>query len=943
MKGKYLFLVLFLCSLVISSQAKSGSVLFDFTKPQSLIPAVTPAEGNGSEIVVSGFTAYDGVNAVKLTRSYGTSAIKTSIKDDVKSYYLNVTSRSILQIEGLGNVKIDSIKSTGNMNSLYLLDGYKGYMDPYQYGRQWVNNSGTDVDSLAFKVGTSDISIQTMTVYYSTLSSYIYPSSVYVDGNNAPSGSTLESFKNITLSFDEDIANVNDADLKVYYNGVAQTSTASYDGGILSLSLADDLSENGTVSISIPSGSITYTSGNNNGALSYTFTIQKKEEEKTFSPTSYLYENETIDTLFDGFTVTFPDVVGYVVEKNITILDASGDPVCVVKPQLADNDNKQIKFVYQNNYKALTTEGTYKLTVPAKTVCNTFYGTEYELWNAEFVLTYTIGKGSTPDPTPDPDPDPDPTPDPTPTISDEVKALLNEANLALAKNGVGYPTTESSSYTSLKELVDTANANTTVAELSAALDSLYKETNIMKPVIGNYYSLSAVNSNGEQLYVAYKDGAIVLSSSANDAVKFVAVSTTDGKTTFKTIDDGKYLHVLSVSSNIYPSTTTDNVTSAYSSIVNDLTFNKLNIETVDAQKTFGLVSMFGGLGETATGKEGAAYALIDFSKSSIATIPDDNTLMFSDTYSSAFKITDVDKEDITITLSPTVSVSSDYTTLTVSFANSGVTSVSVNASSDEKPYIVSGTTTKDVTLVDAGNNTFTVSLGNLNNGTYTLVIPKGLLICSKDGIEFTTEEMSESFSISNSKNDYDASLYFGFGPDTDINLYYDDTILNKFYVSASNTIIPDPNKTVKIVNYYTGNPVRVGVLITKPDTQNSDTLVLKFIDGVDNYGEALSTDTIVSGELKAGTYKFVVEMATFGDINFGRKLNGESLNNSDCKVNQSFTMSVNIDTSKTSRIDSVETVNTSEANIIYDLTGRRLQSMEKPGLYIVNGKKVVKR
>lgn len=930
-------MVLFLCFVVISTQAKSGSVLFDFTKPQTLSPAVTPAEENGSEVVISGFTAYDGANSVKLTSVYGTAAIKTKIANGVASYYLNVTSRSILRIEGLGSVKLDSIKSTGNMNSMYLMDGYKGYMNPYEYSRSWAKGTDTDVDSIAFKVGTSDISIQTMTVYYSTLSSYIYPSSLDIDGINLTSESTVESLKDITLSFEEEIASINDTQFSVIYNGVEQKYNTLLVGKKLTLSLVEALSDNGSVTINIPAGSITSQSGNSNATLSYIFRIQKKEEEKTFTPTSYLYENENIDTLYDGFTVTFPDVVGYVLDKNITILDTSGNPVCVVKPQLAEDNNKQIKFVYQNNFKSLTEKGTYKLTVPAKTICNTLYGTEYELWNSEFVLTYFIGN----DTIPDPSPNPDPMPDPTPTISDEVKALLTKAKSLLDLSGVGYPAVESSAFQSLKAQVDTANTNTTTEQLSAALDSLYKETNITKPVAGNLYSISAVNSDGRQLYVAYSNGVISLSSSAEDAAKFIAVATTEGKTTFKTIDDGKYLHVLSTSSNIYPSTTVGNVTSAYNGSINDLSFDKLNVNDVDAEKTFGLVSMYGGLGETATGKEGTAYALVNFDKSSVATIPDDNTLMFSDTYSSAFKIIELDKDDITITLSPTVSVSSDYTTLTLSFATSDVTSISINSTSEQMPYIMNGTSKNNVSLVEAGNNAFTVSLGNLNNGTYTLVIPKGALICSKDGIEYTTEEMTVSFGISNSKNEYDIGLNFSFGPNTDINSYYDDTVLNEFYVSASDTIIPDPSKIVKVVQYYTQNPVRMGVLTS---TSDPCILKLKFIDGVDNYGTSLSTSPFVSGELKASTYRFDVEMGTFGDANFGRSLNGASLNRSDCKVNQQFSLSVKVDTSKiTTGIDGIDTFNADENKEIYDLSGRRLQSMDKPGLYIVNGKKVVKR
>lgn len=936
MKRNVLLLFSFLNIICASAQTKSGIICFDFTNPTLLTPSVTPASGQGSEVSVSSFTSTDGYNTVDFTVEKGTAAIKTSESNGQSTYVLSLSNSTIIKFAGVGKVKLDSIRMTGKVGSIGLYTDESGYMDPALMGQSWVSNNET-VSSVQMKVGNSAARIKTANIYYSVPSMTAVPT-WNINENTVNSGDTVQYINDISLEFGSAISGISASGIQVTSNGVAQTlSSAKYDGKTATLSLASPISEKADVSVTVPAGCISLVNGYSNKALSYTFTVVPSKA--TFIYTSYQYQDEVIDTLKDGFVVTFPQTIGHLKSSDIVIFGENNTPISVVTPEIAGDDNNQIRFVYKNNNTPITEKGTYMLTVKEKSVYNNFYEVDdYERWNPEFILTYTIGEKSDSGTDPDEPENPD-----TPTVSDEVKELIETANDLLAKTDVGYPSTDSESYTALKTLVDTVDENTTAVQLTTAINNLYAETSINLPEAGSYYTIAAVNSANKKLYVKYSEGSISLSESADDAAKFVAVDNANGKTTLKTLDDGKYLHVLSISSAIYKSTTAENVTDSYNSEVNDLTFGKFDIGGVDANNTFGLVSMYGGLGTNASGKEGYASALIDFSSNAIITDPSDQSLLFTETSSSAFVLSEVDKSDVTVTLNPTVTTSSNYTSLTVSFVGTDVTTISVNESATEQPYILVGTTKKTVSLVASAINTFTVSLGSMTNGTYTLVIPKGVLICEKGGNELTVDEITKSFKINNPDLSYQYNFPFFHGKIVYSTSYYDETYLNDWIITSSYEIEPDPNMVVELQsNRSNNNPIRKGVFEKTSMTSNGMyAIVLKYIDGTDNYGNKLSTEPLKSGELDAGYYRFVFQNATFGDSNFGKYINGDSsVLPADCRVNVYRTLSINIDSTKASGIESIEMDATGE-KVIYDITGRKLQSADKPGLYIINGKKVV--
>ena len=98
---------------------------------------------------------------------------------------------------------------------------------------------------------------------------------------------------------------------------------------------------------------------------------------------------------------------------------------------------------------------------------------------------------------------------------------------------------------------------------------------------------------------------------------------------------------------------------------------------------------------------------------------------------------------------------------------------------------------------------------------------------------------------------------------------------------------------------------------------------------------------ILEGQLKPELYVVKLPEAAFGDANFGRWLQDkESVNPSECLVNYSMPITFQVDNSKATGIEILNAGKKAKSGI-YDLTGRKVNDLSRPGIYIVNGKKVV--
>lgn len=928
---KILFLLLIIFSTYSYGQTTSRSCTFDFSKPNTggLNPSITPAvitdEDASGEVNISNTTFSSG--DITMSFSPNSSSVGSILKTFVNvysgatTYSLWVYSITDVIFNSSNGATLDKIVYNGEAISALALK-----TSPTQPGTlsdgTWTKSSGEDnITSLTFRNNFNDIAkLSSFIVYYSVPTNSLTPTLVSISN-----GETLNAFSSVSLTFDDDMSLASSDGIKLSYNGTYYTLTPSFNGNVVTLSLPDgqQLTKDGDVTLTIPAGCFKNSEGLANVEVTRSFTI--KEDRASFNYVAAQYQGETIETLTDGFTVTFPSVIGKLVDDNLKLRDANGNSVCMVKPQLASDANGNmtvVKFTYQNNFAPISTEGTYTLTVPEKTVYNTFVDDEIDgRWNPEFTLTYTIGEVVPP----------------TPEDSETMKA----AKALLEKTGVGYPATSSDAYKALSDLVNQEETPSD-ADLTEKMNALYATTDVVLPETGKYYQVAAVNADGQKLYLAYNGTAISLTSTASNAATFAATQNADKTVTLKTTDN-KYMYVLSDLSSSYTSLNENNVTTDCTDI-NNLTFAKLSLTDVETSATYGLMTMYGSLGQTRLGTSGTAYALIDFDNSAVSTEPNNATLMFGSSLSSAFAFTETNKPAETESIDATVSVSvtTEDGESTLSLLFSDVTSVSL-ASSTATIYDSEGVKVVDATLNTTSTaNLLTVSLGAIEDGTYTLAIPSGSLTCVKDGVTYNVNAISTSFTVKASTTPdvpsgdfkYTYSTFFNY-KDYDAEGVYMDTHLNDWtiYTVEEDDMAPS-NNIVQIVNANNFDEVmRYGVMQrTTIDNFGTHAIKLVFTDG---------KGAIEQGDFKKGTYTIIFPAATWGNSNFAKYLEDpSSVDPSSCKVNPQMKLTFSIDNDNPTSINTV-TTNSTAKPIIYDLSGRRLKSADKPGLYIINGKKVV--
>ena len=146
-------------------------------------------------------------------------------------------------------------------------------------------------------------------------------------------------------------------------------------------------------------------------------------------------------------------------------------------------------------------------------------------------------------------------------------------------------------------------------------------------------------------------------------------------------------------------------------------------------------------------------------------------------------------------------------------------------------------------------------------------------------------------------------------------------------------LVANPDREVRLAVYDNDKTIRTGHFesYVDPEDPSTPTLLLVF-------------DTpIREGELKAELYAIVILKGTFGDTNFGKFLEDKTTTQaSDCHTNPRMTISIEVDNDKATGIEQV--VNSTEKNnVIYDVQGRKVKQMNRSGIYIVNGKKFVKK
>lgn len=945
---KYLaFILIYIFTLNSFGQTLSRNCTFDFTNPTNwdFTPTVTPSTTNGSSVSVTGKKFISNNNDIQIyferdtvkTHTTAGARIETILNTQTNKleYYLSIASYVNMTISCPNGAVLDSIKFTNHsvLGGLGLLDGQSGEIitvdgENGSYDRKWIPSSNSSLSNIIFRNAGTTSSIYKIEFYYRVASSTLQPTSLSI--NN---GATVESFNGLSLTFSDNISLKSSSGITATFNGETIEISPSTNGKTLSLTLNEALTTDGTVKIEIPAGSITNGEGFTNKALSYTFYVAVAHNTFNYI-SSTPATNTAIEKLPTTITLDFekPEYgkcIGYVDNTKTIRLYKEGydEPITYIDLAVDTEDDSKLILTLRDGQE-MTATGNYTITIPEKTIFNRhgqLNGTTWEAddtygkWNEETTLTFVVSNESTPTET------------------------MQKAQELIQKTGVGFPSTSSESYVNLKSLIE---SNASDEELSTAINAYYAEESISLPITDQYYKITSVNKSGSKLYLAYKDNAVTLTSDSTQAATFLATANSDNTITFATTD-GKYLHVLTAS-NEYDVTSSANVTSEKGA-VNNLTLAKI-VDSTDAEAAFGLVSIYGYLGKKTNDLDATDEYSYSVVQHPAGTIVKSNEIRFTDTYTSAFSITETTKPEATtntIVLDPVLTQTKDsesYTTLTLDFSSY---EHAISLANTEGVYVESSNGTKTSVTLQAStssSNVFTINAGNLSAGNYTLVIPANTLMVGEESniqynslleVTFTVAEASNESNLdANFQQTYNNCMYLlsdVVNYDTDLNdfiLYYDKSSLYGYDMA------PSTREVLLTETDDASNIIRKGVFERCPENELPSGTVgikLKFTNG----------DNISKGELKTGNYTFIFQSATWGDANFAKYLEDPtSVNASECQVNPPMHLTFYVNNDEATGINDIQADQDNEQKI-YDLSGRRLSKISKPGIYIINGKKKV--
>lgn len=896
---KSLFVILLACVSAPGWAQIQRTAVFDFSQPLSLTPSITPPEGNSNEVPVTDDVFSNGDITIDFewgNQGLGTAIVNfTNIYTHDISYYLKVSQQALMKVHapGIGRLDRVSFSEGSTVGDLRVTDDELGSQeDGY---KTWINDKKQNIHDLIYKNSFSNAQLKKITVLYTM------PSTILTATSDLVNGSILEYFEKMHLTFDRNML-VKDASKITLSDGTSsQTLSATVKDNVVTLSAASQIAKNGTYTLTVPAKSFVDKEGFENKEMKFSFVIKAP-----FSPVSIIPAAGTVETLPLIITVDFGKTVGYVDEAaNVKLLKDGNDFLKVKAVKASDT---KVNFEIQGAAGTISRKGTYKLVVPADVICNDKKGNaELERYNKAFDVEYVV-VGS---------------------------AAYLKAQELLQNKSVGYPKVTSTAYVALDNVVK--NEASTDVEFKAAIDAYYNETDVLLPENRKWYKIASVNKDGKLLYLAVKEKQVLLVDNIDEASAFEALDN-NGVFTLGDADD----NMLNV----------NGVTADAGAEVSKLTIAKLDGSAVqletgdvfDADKALGTFS-FKGSYPSVTGNSSVAYALCNHADKKYQTEADVAAPYWQSSLTSAFAFVEVEKPAAAIKtvetaykLTPAI-VGSNADLLTLSF--DGLTHVTVMSDADAYIANEKGERVKDVTFtpVTGKDNQFTVALTDLAKASYQLVIPEGTFHYEKNNKEVKTQAIKESFTIGKGGSPEDLNLksdYSIYQMLPDISGFVKDVALNGFMIKNIgyyDGLVANPDREVRLAVYDNNKTIRTGHFesYVDPEDPTTPTLLLVF-------------DTpIREGELKANSYAIVILQGTFGDTNFGKFLEDKTTTQaSDCHTNPRMTITIEVDNDKATGIEHV--VNSTEKNnVIYDVQGRKVKQMNRFGIYIVNGKKFVKK
>ena len=969
---KYLSLLLFfLFSLSSFADTQERKATFDFTKPQSLYPSITPGPNPGDQVTITDKKLCPGINDQSITLSFiqGTYRVgaKVATHNELYDYvnYLYVSRTTTLVFDG-GDNYITGIHFKG-LNVGDLSPKTEGNYDVH-------NNTWTDASNVPsthrveFEVsGDSWPELTHIEITYQKPMDTLVPTDVSI-----ADGSSIYSFKDFAVTMSQPLKEY-DKSNPIIIKGQKwipeQEVSVAMDGNVATLSVPAEIvkpidNDVDVLDVTIPAGALVAEDGTYNKALHYSFNLVRKED--SFVPTSISPEQGKIDQL-QNIELTFPTACNIDAEGKYVYLYQNGKEVDQMKVEQTNNNVVRLstKFPYKD-------AAIYEIKLPKGLICDFNYDADAAdkglsknmTYNPEITLKYNVGNYMTEE-------DTQKLKQPVFDAIAKRDAAVTKAKDYIAHNGVGYPTADSEKRTALQTVIDANpvqenydvtiediegqvndwNAKTTAVE--AAITAFVADQTVTMLTEGKYYTIANVAKDGSKLYLAYDKGAVSLTSKASKAMAFLYERQEDGNFTFATPDHA-YLHVLkpdTEEANAYQFTNANSVTKTYDKDVNGLAVAKFAAEDVDAADVFGLMSIHGAVGYILEGKENVrkeGFSTVN-TTDKVAYLDKENKTSFTDGLSSAFFFTESEKPDdiipeVEYALTPASGTTVEsLNTVTIAFDN--ISDVTCNKESVvlTKSGSQAGVTPVSVDRSDDGKS-FTFHFKNVENGVYTLVMKNGAFTYMFKDKTVTVDEITSTITVTKgydfiyNYNDGSASMGQYLGSKTGNLIDFPIEQIGILGLSQQyGHINIDGTKTIQLVEYPSGNLVLTGHF----DVENLQDVYMSDGKTLVECIAWFKPDTEIDySKLDRIHYQYVIPAATYGDANFGKYLkDNNSVSKSDCRVNGKYVIDVYIDNNATG-IDTIE----SEKNVvIYDMMGRRVSKITKAGIYIINGKKYIKK
>lgn len=942
---KYFLLVFLLTSLTVTAQVQK-TVTFDFNSPSTLntSPVLIPNKDDGGtrNVTNTKFTNEDVQLSFELLDGGQIGGqFCTQWINDGKSvtYYLTMGDRTHFVVSGLNGAKLNSISYpyADLSGDLYLVDNNPGTFDAANH--LWTCGSD-DASKVIFQSsGGSNPEFHQLTV------TYTMPSDVLIPSYSFSPGSSVQSFKELTLTFDRPMSIVSTSGISIS-NGVSLSTSVS--GRDITLSVPETINTDGSYTITVPAKCFRASDGYENAAISFTFNVSTPKNTllpEDISPA----DRSEVETL-NLPTLTFSRPVKVTGGKGTLSLVGDNEP-WATDLTFNKKGNKEVTVSSETITEGITDKGVFVVTIP-EGVISDGSGTYH---NPTIKLTYYVGGEKNPNKGDNPQP---PVED-TPTMK-AAKALVADERMDKA----GYPSKKSSEYTALQNLT-TSEIGTTEEDklqrdnkLKEAMENLYKSTHIALPEEGKYYRIFGQNASGKKIYLAYSDGSVSLTDQASSAASF-GVEAKENAIALTTAD-GKYLQVLNANYD-YDCISESHVSDSYTTS-NSLAVSRLYFDGIDPTATFGLVSMFGSLGKGLEDDTKSAYSMIRYDNPSIPSKIEE-TVVFTDKLSVAFGFEETSKQEnpsdvvavkTTFTLEKETISQSDKQ-LVVTVANGRGVAVSKTVSpvildKDKKVYM------NNPTFYASGSNDnsfIVIPTDCSTDGTYYLSLPEGVITYTLDGKKVKNMAETLKFVVGDGStpptpDDTGKFQYFTSFPqlsvptgssDFESDKAIKDIDLNNIIFTYSNDQVSGlaSDKTVKVNLYNFGNIMSPKLVTTghfeKSTTSDASVYALKVV----------WDDEIKENSLGKSVYAITYPDATFGDANFEKWLaDPSSVKKSDCHVNKADHWYFSVDNANSTSIDNIKKDDNGE-NVIYDLQGRRVERVTKTGVYIVNGKKTVIR